>query len=77
MDVGVLTIDLHDLEKCAYFFDRSVLVDIDDIVKRENSSPNALHFVNQLRKFNLHGHEVNRDPVVEIELVGSAAKPFL
>lgn len=77
MDVGVLAIDLHDLKKCAHFFDRSVLVDIDDIVKRENSSSNALHFVNQLRKFNLHGHEVDRDPVVEIELVGSTAKPFL
>jgi len=77
VDVCVLTVDFHHLEKCTDFFDRSVLVDIDDIVERQNSSTNALDFVDELGKFYLDCHEINRDPVVEIELVWSTAKPFL
>ena len=77
VNLGILTVDLHNLEKGSYFVGPSFFVDVDDVKKSQDSSSDPLNFVNQGRQFDLNRHEEDRDAIVEIEVVFSKIKLFL
>ena len=77
VNLGILTVDLHNLEKSSYFVGPSFFVDVDDVKESQDSSSDPLNFVNQGRQFDLNRHEKDRDASVEIEVVFSKIKLFL
>lgn len=66
VNLGILTVDLHDLEKVSHFLRPSLFVDVDDVKESQNTGSDPLNFVDQLGELNLDRHKEDRDAIVEI-----------
>jgi hypothetical protein len=75
-NLGVLSVDLHDLEESSNFFRPRLLVDVYDIEESQDACPDALYFIDKLRKLDLDRHEEDWDAIVEIEFVSLEIEPF-
>ena len=68
VELSVMPVDLHNLEESPHFFFVRLLINVDDIVKGQDSCTDALHFIKQLRQLDLDRHEKDWHSIGEIEL---------
>ena len=68
-EVRTLAVDLHEHEEGLHLLDLRSLVEVDHVVEGENARPDAQNLVQQLRKLNLDGHEVDGNAICKGQLL--------